>query len=72
MANSPSNVPASDGASGTVRILSETIDIYLNAKHKNEILLCITHLHNHNVTFSKIFKKCLQLVASVFTFARLC
>ena len=66
MAVTPAKVP--EAASGTFRMLSETI----NAKHMKEILLCIPHLHHHNVTFSKKFKKFLQLVAPVFTFSRLC
>jgi hypothetical protein len=72
MAITPTKSPALAAGSGTGWILSETIDIWLNAKHMKQNLLCITHLHHHNVTFSKKFKKFLQLVAPVITFAWLC
>ena len=72
MADSFSNVQEIGGASVTGWIKSETIDICPNAKYMKEILLCITHLHHRNVTFTKNFKKFLQLVAPVFTFAWLC
>jgi len=69
---SPPNAEEIGGGSPTGLMLSETINRYLNAKHMKEILLCMTLLHNHNVTFSKKFKKFLQLVAPVFTFPQLC
>jgi len=72
MAVTPANVPAFDGGSCTGWMQSEKIDLCLNAKHMKEILLRTNHLHHHNVTFSKKFKKFLQLVAPVFTFAWLC
>jgi hypothetical protein len=49
--------PAFVGGSPAGQMLSETIDICLNANNMEEILLCMTHLHHHNVTFSKKFKK---------------
>jgi len=72
MAFAPAKLPAFAGGSGIGRMLSETTGICLNAKHMKEILLCITHLHHHNVTFSKKIKKFLLLVAPVFTFSWLC
>jgi hypothetical protein len=72
MAVTPANVLVPD-ASVTGWMLSETNkDICLNAKHMKEILLHITCLQHHNVTFSKKFKKFLQFVAPVFTFCWLC
>jgi len=72
MAFTPVKLPAFAGGSGTGRMLTETIDICLNAKHMKDIPLCITHLHHHNLTFSKKIKKFLLLVAPVFTFAWIC
>jgi len=47
------NKPALDPGSGTGRMLSKIIDICLEVKYIKEFLICITHLHHHNVTFSK-------------------
>jgi len=68
MARIPKNVPAFVAGSPTGRMLSETIDICLNAKHIKEILVCITQLDHRNITFSKKFKKFLKFVAPVFTY----
>ena len=61
MAFTPAKLPAVVGGSPARWMLSETIDICLNAKHMIEILLCITHLHYHNVTFSKISRNSCSL-----------
>ena len=53
MAFAPTIIPAFVAGSPTGRMLSETIDICVNAKHMKEILLFITHLHHHNVTLTK-------------------